>query len=58
MNVMIHFVIVLFDIAAVTGVFVMWDNLEKYLIFYLPAYVIIIFLNVRYWLLVKNKKEK
>ena len=58
MNVMIPFVIALLDIATVTGILIVWGNFEKDLIFYLLACVIIIFLNVRYWLLVKNEEEK
>ena len=58
MNVMITFMIALLDIATVTGIFVMWDNFENHLILYLLACILIIYLNVRYYMLVKSKEEK
>lgn len=58
MNVMITFMIALLDIATITGVFVMWNNLKKYLILCLLACILIIYLNTRYYLLVKSKEEK
>lgn len=57
MNVMITFMIALLDIAAVTGIFVMWDSFEKHLILYLLACILIIYLNVRYYMLVKSKEQ-
>lgn len=58
MNVMITFMIALLDIATVTGIFVMQDNFEKHLILYLLACILIIYLNARYYMLVKSKEEK
>ena len=58
MNVMITFMIALLDIATVIGIFVMWDNFKKYLILCLLACILIIYLNARYYLLVKSKEEK
>ena len=55
---MITFMIALLDIATVTGIFVMWDNFENHLILYLLACILIIYLNVRYYMLVKSKEEK